>query len=366
MNKKRNSTAKLRFTCAIIFIVFTYLYLSCYQADILAVAQHELSGGLTSYNYTVSPILVTLVLFLLQLGVYSVTGVKKMFHALTYLPSLLVLTFITDISCHVDTYRSIGAWGWVFPLVLLGFAGCMWVIRQLEPYETEIRTGIWLSKRMWVNVLQMVVMMLIVICVANGNEVFHHRMKMERLMMERKYAEALEVGKNTEETDSSLTMLRAECLHRTGKMGSLLFTYPLVGGSKALIPDSVTTKSLMWQTPIWMRPMKNGKLRYIKPVDYQLCGLLMDKKLDQFVAEVQKLYPLNDSANLPRHYQEALILYTHHRAHPKVIYKNTVMEADFQDFQALERKYSNPTLRNSALRDTYGNTYWYYYQYGQK
>lgn len=43
MEKKRNSTTKMRLTCAIIFIVFTYLYLSCYQQDLLAVAQHALS-----------------------------------------------------------------------------------------------------------------------------------------------------------------------------------------------------------------------------------------------------------------------------------------------------------------------------------
>lgn len=355
-----------RLACAIIFIAFTYLYLRCYQADILAVAQHELSDGLTSYSYTISPILATLGLFLLQLGVYTVTGVKKIFHALTYMPSLLVLTFITDVSSHVDTYHSIGVWAWIFPLLLLLFVGAMWVIRQFEPYETEVRSGILMSRRMWVNILQMMVMFLLVVCVSNGNPVFHHRMKMERLMMERRYADALEVGKEAEETDSSLTMLRAACLHRTGQMGDMLFTYPLMGGSKALIPDSVTTKALMWQTPYWMHPMKNGKLRYVKPTDYQLCGLLMDKKLDQFVAEVQKKYPLSDSIALPRHYKEALILYSHHRAHPKVVYRNAVMEADFQDFQALERKYADPVLRNSALRDTYGNTYWYYYRYSVK
>ena len=42
------------------------------------------------------------------------------------------------------------------------------------------------------------------------------------------------------------------------------------------------------------------------------------------------------------------------------------MGADFQDYQTLERKFSNPMERNAALRDTYGNTYWYYYQYGKK
>lgn len=365
MDNKRSSTGKMRSICAIIFIIFTYLYLSYYQADVLAVAQHELSDGLTSYQYTLAPILTTLVLFLLQLGVYTLTRVKKMFHALTYFPSMLVLAFITDVSCQVDTHQSMGAWVWAGPLLLLVFGGVMWVIRQIEPYEMEGHSGLWMSQRTWINLFELIVMMLLVILMGNGNQTFHERMKMERLMMQRQYAEALEVGKQSLETDSSLTMLRVACLHRTGEMGEKLFTYPLVGGSKAMIPDSVTTKSLMWVTPKWMHPMKNGKLMYVKPDDYQLCGLLMDKDLDKFVVEVQKAYRL-DSVALPKHYKEALILYTHRRSHPKVVYKNAVMEADFQDYQALERKYANPQERNAALRDTYGNTYWYYYQYGVK
>lgn len=365
MDKKRSSTAKMRLTCAIIFIVFTYLYLSCYQENVLAVAQHELSDGLTSYSYTLAPILTTLVLFLLQLGVYAVTRVKKMFHALTYFPSLLVLTVITDVPCNVDTYKSLGAWAWIVPLLLILFAGVMWVIRQLEPYESEVHSLLWMSKRTWQNLLQLVVMMLLVILFSNGDQVFHQRMKMETLMNDRQYAKALEVGKNSIETDSSLTMLRVACLHRTGQMGDKLFTYPLVGGSKAMISDSVTTKAMMWVTPKWMHPLPNGKLKYKKPIDYQLCGLLMDKELDQFVSEVQKKYKL-ESASMPKHYQEALMLYTHRRSKPKVIYRNAVMEADFQDFQTLERKYTNPMERKTALHDTYGNTYWYYYQYGVK
>ncbi len=366
MEKRRNSTSKMRLACAIIFILFTYLYLSCYQEDVLAVAQHELSGGLTSYNYTLSPILLTFVLFLLQLGVYAITHVKKSFHALTYFPSLLVLAVITDIPANVDTYRSLGAWAWIVPLLLLAFAGGMWVIRQIEPYEPEMHSASWLSKWTWLNLGQMVIMMLMVVLVAQGFSVFHSRMKVERLMSERKYAEALRVGKNMLETDSSLTMLRIACLHHTGQMGERLFTYPLVGGSKAMLPDSVTVKSLMWNVPKWMRPLpRNCKYYYRKPVDYQLCALLLDKDIDRFVLQVQKSYDVT-SFSLPRHYKEALMLYTHRRSAPKVVYHNSVMEADFQDYQALERKYSNVEERQTALRDMYGNTYWYYYQYGQK
>ena len=103
MSNKRNSTAKMRFACAIIFLVFAYTFLACYQADILAVAQHVLSEGKTDYFYTLAPLLVTFVCFLLQLGAYAVTRVKRRFHGLTYFPSFLLLALIADVPTHVDT-----------------------------------------------------------------------------------------------------------------------------------------------------------------------------------------------------------------------------------------------------------------------
>ena len=106
MKNKRSSTAKMQIACAIIFITFTYVYLAFYQADVLAVAQHVFSGGLTNYSYTLAPLLITLVLYLLQVGVYAVTRVKRRFHGLTYFPSFLILTMITDIPVDIDRYRT--------------------------------------------------------------------------------------------------------------------------------------------------------------------------------------------------------------------------------------------------------------------
>ena len=110
MKNKRSSTAKMQIACAIIFIPFTYVYLAFYQADVLAVAQHVFSGGLTNYSYTLAPLLITLVLYLLQVGVYAVTRVKRRFHGLTYFPSFLILTMITDIPIDIDRYQ------FIFPL----------------------------------------------------------------------------------------------------------------------------------------------------------------------------------------------------------------------------------------------------------
>ena len=95
--------------------------------------------------------------------------------------------------------------------------------------------------------------------------------------------------------------------------------------------------------------------------DYFLSSLLLDKELDKFVYYIMKFY--NVRGLLPTHYREALLLYTHLRTNPVIIFHSTLMEADFQDFQDLENKYGNKTERKNMLRDMYGNTYSYDYFY---
>ena len=64
-----------------------------------------------------------------------------------------------------------------------------------------------------------------------------------------------------------------------------------------------------------------------------------------------------------QHYREALVLYTHRRANPLVVYKNQVMDTDFDDFQKLEDSISESSARRLALFEQYFGTYWYYYEY---
>ena len=367
MKNKRSSTAKMQIACAIIFITFTYVYLAFYQADVLAVAQHVFSGGLTNYSYTLAPLLITLVLYLLQVGVYAVTRVKRRFHGLTYFPSFLILTMITDIPVDIDRYHSLGAWWIILPLCLILWGGLIWIARQLEPIETEPHSNGWFSRYMWVNLLQMLVMILLVNFVASNDRLFHERMRMEHLMKEKQYEKALEVGEKSLQTDSSLTMLRIACLYRTGELGSRLFSYPLVGGSQSMYINGTSVKALMWEAPVWMYGtspwMKKHRLKYRLSKEYELCALLLDKKLDEFVRKLVKYHELT---KLPTHYKEAILLYCHLRTHPIVEFHDNVMDADFSDYQSMERKYSNPVERQSVLRDTYSNTYWYYYDYGNK
>ena len=68
---KNSSTVGIRLMCAIVFLTFTFGFLYFFQADILAVAQHVLSGGLTHYNCLTGAVLLTLGLQLLQVLIIS-------------------------------------------------------------------------------------------------------------------------------------------------------------------------------------------------------------------------------------------------------------------------------------------------------
>lgn len=373
----KNGTLTTRVLCAILFLLFTFLYLYDYQADVLAAAQHVLSHGATHYNRTVGAVLITLVLWLLQIGIYALTRLTRKCHALTYLPSLLLLGIITDVPSSIRTGCYSGYWLLLFPLLMVAYAFVVWVAHQLEPMELpQTSTGLF-SKMTFVNILQMVIMLLIVCGIGNSDKVFHYRMHAESCMLNGRFADVGIIGADDEKTDSSLTFLRIWALSREGKLGDDIFEYPLVGGSDAMLPNGASVKLLMVPER-WlykdlgvvftekMRPKtyleKLNRSRYATNLahDWLLTAYLLDRDIDSFATTLPRFYKLD--SKLPKAYEEALVLYNHVRNRPRVVYKSTVMDADYADFQRLDRDTSkNPQERYSALRDAYGKTYWFYY-----
>lgn len=377
----KSGTLIMRLMCVAFFLLFTFTYLLDYQSDILAVTQHILSHGVTHYERHVGAFLITLVLWLLQIGIYTGTRLSRRGHALTYLPSMLFLGILTDVSADIYYGHYLGNWLWAFPLIMVVYAFVIWVVRQLEPMELPTSSLGVFSRMTWINLLQMVVMALITCGIGCSDQVFHYRMRVETCIINHDFKDAANVGINSERTDSSLTMLRIWALSEQGKLGDKLFTYPLVGKSDAMLPNGGSVKMMM--APIGrlhnelgvnfkqkMSPMKYlemlHKKHYAHPVahDWLLCAYLLDGKLDKFVAVLPKYYKLN--GNLPQAYREALVLYNHLRQHPYIIFRNAVMDADYDDFVALYHNTKNPQERYSALKDNYGKTYWFYYLQNSK
>lgn len=374
---KRSGTAMIRVACATLFFLFSFVYLYYYQADVLTVAQHVLSGGKTQYSRFVGALLITLVLFLLQLGISSVAMMTTYTHALTYFPSMLALAFLTSVGTSVDQGVSFGSWVWVLPLLLLIFAVVCWLVKSFGFYEpSKVGRGFF-TPPMWVNLMVMFLMMLIVGGVGNADTPFHYRLKVERYLAQGKYGTALQVGRRSLVCDSSLMMLRAYAMSRKGKLGDALFQYPICGGADALLPDGNHVKTLLYDkqniyahlgklvvtknTPFrkYMATIKKHDLDKRPAAEYLLCAYLLDRKLDDFVANVVKYYDLSET--LPRHYREALTLYNYLHAQHPVKFDDEVMDTDYQDYLKLEKQISDKTKRVNKLRDVYGNTYWYYY-----
>lgn len=372
----KSGTLVMRMLCAIFFLLFTFTYVYEYQPDILAVTQHVLSRGATHYVRLVGAILITLVLWLLQIAIYTGSGLSRRGHALTYLPSLLILGILTGMAPSICYGHCLGHWVWAFPLLMLAYVFVIWVVRQLEPMELPASSLGVFSRMTWINILQMVVMALIVCGIGCSDQVFHYRMKVEDCLIKRSYAAASAVGKQSEKTDSSLTMLRCWALSEQGKLGDKLFTYPLVGGSDAMLPNGSSVKLMMAPEDrlykslgvVFRQRMK--PLKYFEKLhqahratsaahDWLLCAYLLDNNLDAFVAALPKYYELD--GELPQAYREALILYNHTSNNPRVVYKNSVVDADYDDFVALYRKTKNPQERYSVLKDSYGKTYWFYW-----
>lgn len=372
---RKSNSATAHAVCAIVFLCFTFIYLHFFQADILAYTQHVLSHGATHYSAPVGTVVITFTLYLLHLLVYGLTRLRRGRHALTYVPSLLLLAVITSGGARIEEGFQLGVWTWLLPLMLAVWGMAVWVAMKI-PYGPPQHSP--LPRMLMLNLATMCAMMLFVGFTANTDSVFHYRVKTESLLLQGRYDEAASVGNRSAETDSCLTMLRAYALARQGLLGEKLFTYPLVGSSATLLPTDSGSHCVMYPTdsiyrflgavPVhsmtahnYLNALQRQGKAGSSVKDYVLCGLLLDRDLDGFVRELTRHYTVNDS--LPRHYREALTLYTHSRSNPAVVYHNDVMDTDFADLQTLERQHPQESDRRLAVFEQYRTTYWWYYEY---
>ncbi len=382
MNKsnydKNGSTITIRVMCAIVFVLFAWGWLYFFQADALAMTQHVLSDGLTHYNRLVGAIIITAVLMILQSIVRGVTNLNKRFHALTYVPSMLVLAMLTDISQSLDSGISISRCLWIVILFAVIWLGLIFIVRQYKDVEKDSQFSLF-SRSMWMNMLMMSVLIICVAWIGNTNAVFQYRMKAEGHLVRGEYPQALKVGKKSLESNPDLLMLRMYALTRCGEMGERLFEYPITGNSSQVLPTNGKTKMLLCPTDSLYRFLGARPAELMEPqrylamlqrrdsvnnkaiADYILCGYLIDKQLDSFAKEISNYYTID--AHLPKHYREALTLYTHSRSNPVVVCRIPVVEEDFANYQELKKQYRDPLEQKTRVSEEYRGTYWYYFEY---
>ena len=283
----------MRIVCSVLFCTFAFCYLFFFQSDVMTVTQHLASGGQTFYSPLPGAVLITFTLKLLQTGVSSLAKLSKRGFALTYFPSFLFLTILSDIRPSAEGV-TFGTWLWTAPLLLVAYVLVVSAVRRYEPYEPELRSYGPLSQLIWNSLLMFLVFILFTGVFSNTDRWFHQRARVEALIDRKDYSGALDVVRTMHRADSVISMLTVYAVARRGHLADSLFYYPLVGGAHILRPGKVHS----WLLPdsILFKVTRNS-------ANYQLTGFLLDRNLHDFVRYLPQYYPV-DSLR-PTYYREA-------------------------------------------------------------
>lgn len=347
MVNNNNSTAT-RMVCAIIFGLFCFIFLYRYQGDILVFKQFQASRGETHYEILLGALLVTVVLFILQIGIYFITRLKGIFHAITYFPSLIILTFLTQLDTFHISYRPQGnEWIWQLSLLIAIWGIVTYIAIQYQKVEIEIPHNGIFSQLTFINLFTLTILILIPCLIGNNDRIFHQRIHQEYLIEQQQPDKAWQIGKYLNPENKNQVMINAYCLMQMHHLGDSLFTLQLPMGMTTLMPNTDNGYPLVLNTQAIVNKTKHHR-------DYLLSKFLLKRDLDHFVEKLPKWYDLKKT--LPQHYREAMVLYTAIKPKPSLHYVSEELEPKLIEFQQLRHK-----GHFKELKDKYEHTYWYYY-----
>ena len=367
--------------CATLFAVFTFLFVAVYQAPLLEAFYNEVATGKLGYNPWLVGGVVSLLLTVLALWLNRYAKLRREWTALAYLPSALLLAFITDIDRRIYTGGGI-SFLWIF-IFVSGFAVYGFVAFLLRRILFEkIKDVTMVTNRvLWRNVMLMALLICLVGTLSNSEENFKRETLVKSYYDKGETAKALQVGVKSHDASRELTVMRAYILACEEKLGEYIFEYPQYYAADGLLPKPQRTSPLV--------PDSVYKLLGAMPFDgeasmdflsriahtdsatnasknYYLTSLLLEKRLIEFKDEVLGMYGTCSADSLPKHYREALMLYTDIVDTAEVVsfeINDDVMRATLDALRAEEAKHDDVFVRGNYVRRNFGRTYWWYYLY---
>ena len=374
---KRRTARIIAVASGLLFSVFSVVYLSVFQKEVMEALHYSLAQGKTVYAPWTSAIIGTIVLLVLRWGINALVGLKGPLKALSYFPPCLLLGVLTDVGHGVYHGEGISAqWAWLLPLLLMFHV----VIGKLLARACKLWVNPDLEEGVMVNSNLFILLFLCVMtaCIGNSNIHFHHELKVEEALRKQDYKTAREVGMKSMDPSRNLTALRAYAMSREGTMGEYLFQYPQLYGAAGLLMGISDDKALrlnadslyvyLGARPALGEPAMNFFSRICEEesgnyttMDYYLSALLLERKLEKFVQSFDELYTIRDS--VPHYYQQALFLYD--KIHPSNKSKVTdeAMEEQWKTYEEEKNSLAGTVGEGNRMRRKFGDTYWWYYQY---
>lgn len=362
----------------ILFAVFLYLYFAVAQGDSLAYVCSMVAGRPVDGEP-----------WLLALGVSAVwLCVCRMVEKLGCrfgLPSFAAHVFI---AWGAAALVSIPVFSWAWQAGLVASALVLALLEGL--WKRRRRPSEWRSgrKKYFSDGLCLLALFLYLGLGASCSDVDHYEMRTAAHLRKHQEEKACEVGKKELATSPRLFALRAMAMAGDSKgLGERLFSQPCFPGlcSKSLIPPDDERERLLFPRDSLYAMLGDSLCRGEEPLeylrrcarslgerkslaaDYYLCGLLLDRRLDEFARELKCFYAddLKDGRSLPLYYSQAMVMYARLRSRPLWVYRAADVEENYRDFRRMGKAISNKVARCNLLRSSYGQTYWWFYFYGQ-
>lgn len=243
--------------------------------------------------------------------------------------------------------------------------------------------GIW--KQFMPPTVSLLLMSLFMGIGAATTDVEHHELRTAACLLGGHPKRALKVGHKSLATSRRLVALRAYAMaSKPGHLADELFAQPFpssVGSSLLLFPEDGKQS---WIFPAdslaaklgdrkrdgenaldyFARCAEKAGRRPSVAADYYLCGLLLDRRIDDFAREYPRFYGrLGQCRHVPHYYAEALVMYARLRTRPVIIHRDAAIEANLKDYSDMGDSIADPRVRRNLLRRSYGDTYWWCYNY---
>ena len=374
-DKYERASGVIRYSCALLFSLFSFAYL-CLQGDLLSEAQYVFSHGLTSYSILLGALLITIVLMVVQKIVAILLPFNWQYYSLSYFPSLLLLAILTDITPGKLHDFSLDMWAWLCPLLLILYIFALRFVR----YRRAV--GYKPLHLLWRNYVLLFLMILLCGGIPHTNEVHHYEYAAERYVLRHQYDKALGVADQSLHSTRRLSELRMYALSQKGELAERLFDYPQLYGGEGLLSISDTDSIYRYSSRrICLRlgalpgPNIHTTLQYLwalnavdslrspLTIDYQLCYLLLDRRLKSFGKKLAEYYPPSPDTSLPRAYSEA-VLYINNVSGAPLNYSVSQDIVDrFNWYQYRKQELAGEKGGENLLRREFWNTFWWYYEH---
>ena len=377
-NSEKRLQRVVAYTCATLFALFSFTFIAFYQAPLLEMLYDHVATGKLEYNNMIVAAVITLFLTLLSLWLNSFARFQREWTAMAYLPSSLILAFITDINRSVFTGEaSLMGWVCIFIIGIVIYVFLSFVLHRML-FEKIKNLAMSTNKTLWRNFILMVLLFSFIGTVSSSEENIKREALVASLYKKGDVTEALKVGYNSCDASPQLVALRAYIMAKDGILGDRLFEYPQPYGAKALLPGKQQDSPLVPDSVfalIGATPGDGDAVTFLKNTafadsansaakEYYLSALLLDKRLLDFKESLYELYNTVDIDTLPKHYREALVLYSvidsTYLFHPS---DNSII-AEFDSLKNIEQNNDDFVVRGNMVRKSFGRTYWWYYLYG--